>query len=50
MLDKLIDIQEIDQIIINTDAENILIKNGFTEHPKVLIRQRKKKFVVTWSQ
>ena len=42
MLDKLIDIQEIDQIIINTDAENILIKNGFTEHPKVLIRQRKK--------
>ena len=42
MLDKLIDIQEIDQIIINTDAENILIENGFTEHPKVLIRQRKK--------
>tara|TARA_B100000900_G_scaffold141547_1_gene119979 strand:- start:18223 stop:18900 length:678 start_codon:yes stop_codon:yes gene_type:complete len=40
MLDKLIEMPEIDQIIINTDARDILNEHGLNESAKVLIRDR----------
>ena len=41
ILDSLLAVNEIDQVIINTDAKDILIKNGLVESERVLIRQRK---------
>jgi CMP-N-acetylneuraminic acid synthetase len=41
ILDSLLAVDEIDQVIINTDAKEILIANGLKESDKVVIRQRK---------
>jgi len=42
-LDVLLSIEEIDKIIINTDARKILLENGVVETDRVLIRDRKQK-------
>lgn len=42
MLDTLLEVEEIDQIIINTDARDILKQNGLVDSEKVLIRVRPK--------
>lgn len=42
VLDTLMDIDEIDSIVINTDARNILQKHGLVESKKIVIRDRKK--------
>jgi CMP-N-acetylneuraminic acid synthetase len=42
ILDTLLNIEEIDQIIINTDARDILAENGLKESNRVVIRDRKK--------
>lgn len=41
ILDSLLAVKEIDQVIINTDAKDILIENGLVESDRVMIRQRK---------
>ncbi|MEZ9660438.1 MULTISPECIES: acylneuraminate cytidylyltransferase family protein [unclassified Vibrio] len=41
ILDSLLAVEEIDQVIINTDAKEILIANGLEETERVVIRQRK---------
>jgi len=41
MLDTLLSIDSIDQIVINTDAREVLEKNGLVESERVLIRDRK---------
>lgn len=41
ILDALLAVEEIDQVIINTDAKDILIENGLIESGRVVIRQRK---------
>lgn len=41
ILDSLLEVDEIDQIIINTDAREILKKNGLVETDRILIRDRK---------
>lgn len=41
ILDTLNSMDEVDQIVINTDARSILAKNGLTEGGKVMIRDRK---------
>lgn len=41
ILDTLLEVTEIDQIIINTDARNILVKNGLVENDRIVIRDRK---------
>lgn len=41
ILDTLLDVQEIDQIIINTDARQILADNGLTDTNRITIRNRK---------
>ncbi len=41
VLDKLVNIEEIDLIVINTDAREILFKNGITDTERILIRDRK---------
>jgi len=41
-LDTLLAIKEIDQVIINTDAREILAKNGLVETDRIVIRDRKK--------
>lgn len=40
VLDTLLEVEEIDQVIINTDAREILKKNGLVDSDKVLIRDR----------
>ena len=40
-LDILLAIKEIDQVIINTDAREILAENGLVETDRILIRDRK---------
>lgn len=40
VLDTLLEVEEIDQIIINTDARDILKQNGLVDSDKVLIRDR----------
>ncbi len=40
VLDTLLEVEEIDQVIINTDARVILKKNGLVDTKKVLIRDR----------
>ncbi len=42
ILDTLLEIEEIDQIVINTDASHILIENGLVETDRVTIRDRKR--------
>jgi CMP-N-acetylneuraminic acid synthetase len=42
ILDALLAVEEIDQVVINTDAKSILLENGLLESDRVLIRQRKK--------
>lgn len=41
ILDTLLNVEEIDQVIINTDARHILAENGLTESDRVQIRDRK---------
>jgi CMP-N-acetylneuraminic acid synthetase len=41
VLDKLLAVDEVDLVVINTDARDILIKNGLVESSKILIRDRK---------
>ena len=41
-LDTLLAIKEIDQVIINTDAREILAENGLIETDRIVIRDRKK--------
>lgn len=41
ILDALLEVKEIDQIIINTDARDILAKNDLTDSDRVRIRDRK---------
>lgn len=41
ILDALLEVDEIDQVVINTDATHILADNGLTDTGRVLIRDRK---------
>ena len=41
ILDALLSDANIDQVVINTDAKNILIENGLNESDRVIIRERK---------
>ncbi|GAB6113473.1 acylneuraminate cytidylyltransferase family protein [Desulfomicrobium salsuginis] len=41
ILDTLLDVQEVDQIVINTDARHILADNGLVETDRIMIRDRK---------
>lgn len=41
ILDALLEVDEIDQVVINTDARRILADNGLTDADRVLIRDRK---------
>src|SRR5690606_38419858 len=41
ILDTLLEVQEIDQVVINTDARHILAENGLVDAERVLIRDRK---------
>jgi CMP-N-acetylneuraminic acid synthetase len=41
ILDSLLEVQEIDQIIINTDARHILAENGLVDTDRIAIRDRK---------
>lgn len=41
ILDTLLEIEEIDKVIINTDARNILAENGLVESERIMIRDRK---------
>jgi CMP-N-acetylneuraminic acid synthetase len=42
ILDTLLSVEEIDLVVINTDAREILKENGLVESDRVLIRDRKK--------
>lgn len=41
ILDALLAVEDIDEVIINTDAKELLIGNGLVESDRVIIRQRK---------
>jgi CMP-N-acetylneuraminic acid synthetase len=41
ILDTLLEVDEIDQVVINTDARHILAENGLVDGERVLIRDRK---------
>lgn len=41
ILDSLLAIEEIDEVVINTDAREILAENGLVEGPRVTVRDRK---------
>lgn len=41
ILDTLLEVDEIDQVVINTDARRILEDNGLSDSDRVLIRDRK---------
>jgi len=41
ILDTLLSIDEIDSVVINTDARSILAENGLTDRPRVIVRDRK---------
>jgi CMP-N-acetylneuraminic acid synthetase len=41
ILDTLLEVKEIDQVIINTDARQILADNGLTDTDRITIRDRK---------
>lgn len=40
VLDSLLSVSEIDKVIINTDAKDILLENGLEENERVVIRRR----------
>jgi CMP-N-acetylneuraminic acid synthetase len=40
ILDSLLDVQQIDQVVINTDAREVLANNGLVDSERVLIRDR----------
>src|SRR3546814_1955720 len=40
ILDNLLEVDEIDQVVINTDARHILAENGLAEYDRVVIRDR----------
>jgi CMP-N-acetylneuraminic acid synthetase len=42
ILDTLFGLEEIERIIINTDARDILLEKGFEESPRVRLRERKR--------
>jgi CMP-N-acetylneuraminic acid synthetase len=42
VLDTLTSISDIDSVVINTDARDILIENGLMESKKIIIRDRRK--------
>ena len=41
ILDTLLEVQEIDQIVVNTDARHILAQNGLADSDRILISDRK---------
>lgn len=41
ILDTLLEVKEIDQIVINTDARHILAENGLVETDRIIIRDRR---------
>ncbi|MEX0740640.1 MAG: acylneuraminate cytidylyltransferase family protein [Pseudohongiella sp.] len=41
ILDTLLEVQEIDQVVINTDARHILAEHGLVDSDRILIRDRK---------
>lgn len=41
MLDTLLEVDEIDRVVINTDARHILADNGLVDSERVMIRDRK---------
>lgn len=41
ILDTLLDVEDIDAVVINTDARHILAENGLVESERVIIRDRK---------
>lgn len=41
MLDTLLEVEEIDRVIINTDARHILAEHGLVESERVMIRDRR---------
>lgn len=41
ILDTLLEVKEIDQVVINTDARQILAENGLVETDRIIIRDRK---------
>lgn len=41
ILDTLLAVEEIDQVVINTDARHILAENGLTDGDRIVIRDRK---------
>lgn len=41
VLDTLLEVEEIDQVVINTDARQILADNGLVESDRIVIRDRK---------
>lgn len=41
ILDTLLEVKEIDQIVINTDARQILAENGLVETDRIIIRDRR---------
>lgn len=41
ILDTLLSVEEIDQVVINTDARDILAANGLVDSDRVMIRDRK---------
>ena len=40
VLDTLLEVEEIDRVVINTDAREILADHGLKDHPRVEIRDR----------
>jgi CMP-N-acetylneuraminic acid synthetase len=42
ILDTLLSINEIDQVVINTDARHLFEEGGLVEHDRLLLRDRKK--------
>lgn len=41
ILDTLLELEEVEQVVINTDAREILAENGLSDSERVLIRDRK---------
>lgn len=41
ILDSLLEVTDIDKVVINTDAKELLIENGLVENDRVLIRERR---------
>lgn len=41
ILDTLLEVEEIDQVVINTDARHILAENGLIDSDRIMIRDRK---------